>query len=780
MFLKEYALRRYGPLPDCGKQKLGGYNLFFGANEDGKTLTIDALLKMLFGKAAQRRFQAIKRVAEQPDGYLILQLEGSQEFKLPEAGSLPELLGISPAEFANIFIIRDSNLAIANEDQFYRGVTNRLTGMRSGEINLIINELRELGKVTNTGDYKNTAPDKLKDRLSRARTLLEKGGRLVAKMLDEGYAGLEEELAVLKRERKECWEELNLQREAAGREKYETGLGALNRLNSALKEREQLNLVTEADFNDWRNAENGFGHVSDERKRLEEELKEGRGLLEIARNDMLSARTAYREAEQEQKRVAGAIEKDLEEYGRQQTLFCRFETLAEKSVLSRFIGAGFLVFLLALAGSIYRPSWWLYILLGLATAAVLLAALLHFVYINKKSKLKQAEAALLARAEGFNLNAEDIHSLRSNFGLLEKKVAAEAGCLSEAEKGLEWRQKEYARIKNELEAREKQLAQIRAEIAGFQKLTGAEKIEQAAEIIKLQQVLQKEIEKEAGILESHFGKSDKPGLPAEINAYWFSQVDSLSSFKEAAPGIIHDRKTIAELNERLNSLDQKIAALKELLDDRRDELRSIEKELPEIFSVEGAEELRCETTADLKMMLRRLEEWIEACEDNKNSALAAIDLFAMIEQEEEEKVSELFGSQSPVSSYFSQITGGLYEKVIYDPEKNTVFIVSKDGHRLNADQLSGGAYDQLYFAIRLALGEKLLQGEKGFFVLDDPFIKSDPGRLQILLSMLFSISADGWQILYFSSKGEIRQALEEKIAAGEVQQISVNPGGVHH
>jgi len=780
LFLKEYALRRYGPLPDSGKQKLGGYNLFFGANEDGKTLTIDALLKMLFGKAAQRSFQAIKRVDEQPDGYLILQLEGSQEVKLPEAGSLPELLGISPAEFANIFIIRDSNLAIANEDQFYRGVTNRLTGMRSGEINLIINELRELGKVTNTGDYKNTAPDKLKDRLNRARTLLEKGGRLVAKMLDEGYAGLEEELAVLKREREECREQLNLQREAAGREKYETGLGALNRLNTALKEREQLNRVTEADFNGWRNAENGFGHVSDERKRLEEELKESRGLLETARNEMLSARTAYREAEQEQKRVAGAIEKDLEEYDRQQTLFCRFETLAEKSALSRFIGAGFLVFLLTLAGSIFRPSWWLYILMGLAVAAVLLAAVLYFIYINKKSKLKQAEAALLAKAEGFNLNAEDIHTLRSNFGLLDKKVAAEAGRLSEAENGLEWRQKEYARIKNELEARDQQLAQIRVEIAGFQKLTGAEKIEQAAEIIKLQQVLQKEIEKEAGILESHFGKSDQPGLPAEINAYWFSQVDSLSSFQEAAPGIIHDRKTIAELNERLNSLDQKIAALKDLLDDRRDELRSIEKELPEIFSAEGAEELRCETTADLKMMLRRLEEWIEACEDNKNSALAAIDLFALIEQEEEEKVSELFGSQSPVSSYFSQITGGLYEKVIYDPEKNTVFIVSKDGYRLNADQLSGGAYDQLYFAIRLALGEKLLQGEKGFFILDDPFIKSDPERLQTLLSMLFSINADGWQILYFSSKGEIRQALEEKIAAGEVQQISVNPGGVHH
>jgi hypothetical protein len=47
-----------------------------------------------------------------------------------------------------------------------------------------------------------------------------------------------------------------------------------------------------------------------------------------------------------------------------------------------------------------------------------------------------------------------------------------------------------------------------------------------------------------------------------------------------------------------------------------------------------------------------------------------------------------------------------------------------------------------------------------------------------LISMLFKIVADGWQILYFSSKGEIRQILEEKIAAGEVKQVAVNPAGV--
>ncbi|GAH45147.1 unnamed protein product [marine sediment metagenome] len=70
-------------------------------------------------------------------------------------------------------------------------------------------------------------------------------------------------------------------------------------------------------------------------------------------------------------------------------------------------------------------------------------------------------------------------------------------------------------------------------------------------------------------------------------------------------------------------------------------------------------------------------------------------------------------------------------------------------------QLSGGALDQLNFAIRLALGEKLLQENPGFFILDDPFIKSDSMRLKNQTALLRTISQLGWQILYFTCKDEI-------------------------
>uniref|UniRef100_A0A7C2P150 Uncharacterized protein n=1 Tax=candidate division WOR-3 bacterium TaxID=2052148 RepID=A0A7C2P150_UNCW3 len=43
--------------------------------------------------------------------------------------------------------------------------------------------------------------------------------------------------------------------------------------------------------------------------------------------------------------------------------------------------------------------------------------------------------------------------------------------------------------------------------------------------------------------------------------------------------------------------------------------------------------------------------------------------------------------------------------------------------------------------------------------LYDPFIKSDGERLKRELDLLVEISKDGWQILYFSCKDEVKDYL---------------------
>lgn len=115
------------------------------------------------------------------------------------------------------------------------------------------------------------------------------------------------------------------------------------------------------------------------------------------------------------------------------------------------------------------------------------------------------------------------------------------------------------------------------------------------------------------------------------------------------------------------------------------------------------------------------------------------ELFKEIENEEKGKVSELFSENGSVSQYFKEITDDLYEEIIFDANSGQIQVKHRNNKVLDIMKLSGGSYDQLYFSIRLALGEKLLEGKTGFFIIDDPFIKADLERLEKMISMLKKI-----------------------------------------
>ena len=182
----------------------------------------------------------------------------------------------------------------------------------------------------------------------------------------------------------------------------------------------------------------------------------------------------------------------------------------------------------------------------------------------------------------------------------------------------------------------------------------------------------------------------------------------------------------------------------------------------------------CQNISDLKKLKRELEEFVKEKEKIKENILIAKEIFDKIESEEKEKLSKIFGPQSLVSKFFSQITNNLYTQVIFDFEKEEIKIKQKNGKELLPRHLSGGAYDQLYFSIRLGLSEKLLNKEKGFFILDDPFIKADMGRcfkqMEILKRLVFEF---GWQIIFLSAKEEIKAILKEDIEKNKIQYIEI-------
>jgi uncharacterized protein YhaN len=202
-------------------------------------------------------------------------------------------------------------------------------------------------------------------------------------------------------------------------------------------------------------------------------------------------------------------------------------------------------------------------------------------------------------------------------------------------------------------------------------------------------------------------------------------------------------------------------------------MKEVKREADEVLKLELEEPLYCETSVDLKVIRDKLQSFINKNENNKDNASKAIEILEEIEREEKAKVSELFGSEDPISKYFNEITNGLYLEVLFDQETMKIQVKRRDGKILTAEKLSGGAYDQLYLSIRLALGEKLLKGKKGFFIMDDPLVKADPDRLQRQIQTLKKIAELGWQVTYFSAKGEIKDALKEDIKASTINYVEV-------
>ena len=204
----------------------------------------------------------------------------------------------------------------------------------------------------------------------------------------------------------------------------------------------------------------------------------------------------------------------------------------------------------------------------------------------------------------------------------------------------------------------------------------------------------------------------------------------------------------------------------------RTRLDEIGREANKILQPE-ADYLHCTTSVDLEAVHATLRAFIQGTEDTRDTVLKVMDIFENIEAQEQKKVAELFGPDNPVSGYFSEITDGLYEAVLFNQEQGCIEVLRRDGTMLEAEKLSGGAYDQLYLAIRIALGERLLQGTTGFFIMDDPFVKADPARLQKQIEVLQHIVQLGWQVLYFSAKAEMKDALKTPIKRGGVGYLEI-------
>lgn len=762
MKIKEFALHRYGPLKDTGRVTPGAFTLFFGENEEGKTLTIDALIKLLLGKKIGLFKDEIDRVEEKPDGYVVLEKQDGQEIKLPEHGTLPEVAGISAEECRNLFIIRNSELSIANEAQFYTNITDRLTGLRSEQIQKVIQKLRQLGRLTPSGVLADSKEmEHIKGRLQKAREIQEDARKLLEEARKQGWDELE--AAIVETEEKlEELRRVRHQQEVARRYwQFKNGSAWLEQLQETEKMLERFREIDDSVLTRWLQLQHSLQEKEEEITALRKKLAANDTKWEELRKEFLEADLRYKNLKERKENFDSRIRPLLINFHNQETEVN--QNLAKRKFYLAVSGISLLILLLSLAGLIlsFRA---LFQALAAVSAVLLIISLFRYFagIVKKQADLRRLETEIVHQAGDLGFSAATVAELQAEASGFLNSFAELEDYHQRLQAEAEAYQKEIRELREHtLPEYEEKRRKLNEQLQQLQVSTGSDTLEDLRRMLAEKKKWEQRFQEAYNSLKATFG------LPAEKNiaeiSYWQEKVararpeplpDEPLAFDETAVGRLD--AAIAETETRVNEMRQQFARFQE-------RLREIERTVNENIYPRGGEHLFCHTIRDLESVLGILKEFETDVTRRAELALEAIEIFQEIEAEEQQRVVELFGEQSGISRIFSEITGGLYIRVAYDQVQKKIRILRKDEVWLEARQLSGGAYDQLYIAIRLALGEKLIADGSGFFIFDDPFLKSDSYRLRNQMAILKHIVKQGWQVLYFSAKEEVLVALEKDI-----------------
>ncbi len=398
-------------MPNIGRIWLGSFNLFFGRNEDGKTLTIDALVKLLLGRNI-RDFEHIDRVGETPEGYVIIEDDKGKEIKLPEKGNLTKVVGLTPSECRNIFVIRNSDLCITHESEFYINVTDRLTGLRTEKISKIKEILRDLSKITPSGIFRDIKEEKLKTRIENAKGLMGKIETLNRVIKEEGFDEVEEELVRWGERKDGVIQKTENLEEVRRRKKYEKGKEALDKLKKALEETEASEIYNKEDEQLWRDGEKDIQTYNKGKEALLTDLKEDEEVLKETSKKLREKERDFQVSDERKKKLDNEVKPELRIYE------IKSQDLAFQEGKSNFftsIGIISAILLgISLLGVITRPSLLLYILALLFSISTVVSGIFKFQFVKDKASLAGALERIKLTLSELELSADSIKGILSN------------------------------------------------------------------------------------------------------------------------------------------------------------------------------------------------------------------------------------------------------------------------------------------------------------------------------------------------------------------------------
>lgn len=649
MRIKEIFIRRYGPLSEISLQIEEGLQLIYGANESGKTLLIDALLKRLIGERIGRD-RLLNRVDETPEGYILLEDKG-KEIKLERDDNLATHFNVDPDELRNIFVIRDADLRIVKEDLFFERVQDKIAGLRSEDIRIIKEQLHDQGRITTTRLELSDKQEynKAKSQFESAKKLQNDILEYSRKAESDKIRTLEADLFDAKLNKNQLESKLEILEKAQEKQKFQTLEKALKSTKNSLSKLKRI-------------------------PRLNVEALDKKLVM-------------FEEKE-----------KDREHLERTEDFFKKLSyfllTIACFAILSLlFVDITNLVILIVQV---------------ITLVAALIVSMVWRNASHNISRIENTEKTLISEAQRSGFKVNNIRGLRTRLN------------------------KEERRLHN----------------------------------------LEKKINQNIGVLKELEIKTDVPHELIEIAS------DKLDTMRESIDFTIqtkYDEKKYTRTKEELRKTEGKIEDLRTKLQKHKEALDDFSTRAYKLnfqMFLNKDLDLKIDNLTSLKDLLPQLEEFTNKLEKDADLAKRALEIFRELEEEEEAKISELFEKDDRASKLFRDITNNRYTHIEYNHETKRILVKDQSGRSLPVEKLSKGATDQLYLSIRLALGEKILQGKRAFFLMDDAFISSDDKRFERQVNILKMITDRKWQVIYLTAK---QYVLNELLKITDNEPIILKP-----
>jgi hypothetical protein len=777
-----------------------GLTIIFGDNETGKTFIQEFIIRVLFGKEAQK-FDGIARDPGVPYGYILLNkkdgnnsIEDRIQYR-DDNNWLQTSIDLEAEYCKKLFIVHNSDLLLGKSEKenkmFFDFLTEEITGVKLSVYDDLADQINEDNFLTDSGEFVNKkGKKKYRDAVKQGEKITSEIETFIQESQDKEYDKRELQIINLHSDIDGLEKKLADFKLAKNREDFQHLTEKLNEIGHKDTQISEIHITAE-DQTIWSEAESFSKNSNQEdfsewlQDKVAEQVElEAENALHLKNTKDLDKITP----------IIETIQVDAPIYQKKTKRITKSKNILEH-MKKIFLFLSILT-ILGLVGLIFQPSVIIFPVFAIFSGlGCLIYILLGFSFIKLSNDMQQLKSGLISNLNKLNLDSQVLSRiiLKANANTPNSEKLLDIDNLNHYLSNIQSQQQEISDFTRFYPEKKVQISQTiqryRDKLSTLTKIIQEnekkiEFIQQKSLCSTLKELQSKLIEKQ-GLITSR--RDILQQLNGKYNENDLSELQKLhgvlSRYKDMVPNITHSEIEEKIIEEDLTEYKDQIEKLKSLLQKYHEDLvkftnliqQNVFKDISpdEQFTLKEVHEL-----ADLKQVRSDLKLFTINLHQRRSLANKLKNILTEIKQQEESVLENIIEEEN-LNQSFSKITEGHYIGIKYDSSSAQISVIRKDQRKFKLNQLSFGTKYQLYFCIRIALTRRLFQDleqitdDYGFFLLDDPFLRSDLNRKIIQMEYLESLAQEGWQFILFTIDNQIKD-LYSKRSEDYIKFIDLN------